>query len=126
MTAANYKEPFVLCPISKPLCRLTVHGLLQYLSNMVWGVYCFNATCLKGYQGLFPVEILIQILQLKFLGGNRPEKLTSPFSGLPHILREGILWPDSDLIYAILKSYAAQPAQKPTHLMCLGRSITLA
>lgn len=126
MTAPNYKESFVLCPISKSLCHITVRSLFQYLSNMVWGFFCFNTACLKGYQCLSPVEILIHVLQLKFLGVNHPEKLTSPFSCLPHILREDILWPDSDLISVILKSYAAQPTQKPTHLMCLGRSITLA
>ena len=75
---------------------------------------------------MFFAEILIQLLQLKFPGVNHPEKLISPFPGLPQMQMEGTLWPDCGLIYVILKSDAAQSAQKPTHLVWLGRSIALA
>lgn len=113
----------MLCLISKPLCHLTVHGLFQYLSNMVWGLLCFNPTCLKVYQCLFSVEILIQLLQLKFLGVNHLEGANTSIFRSASNPKGG---PDSDEIYAFLKFYAAQSAKKPTLLMWLGRSIMLA
>lgn len=64
VTAADHKETLVLCPLSKPLCHLTARGLFQYLNNAVWGLFCFNTTCLKCQQFLFCVEIIFLFLRV--------------------------------------------------------------
>lgn len=117
--AAAFSSYFQVINVKKlVVLKVLIVSFRQY----IWGLSCFHPTCLKGY-----VCSLLKFLPSSY---NRAPccKLSYEanlrFSGLPHILKENIFWPNSDPIYVILKPYAAQPSKKRVHLMCLSRSLT--